>query len=143
MEEQLISLVYVSTASWLLKDDELEEILRVSRANNQRDGITGMLLYKSGNIIQVLEGAEDKIDSLLGKLRYDPRHYGVQVLLRSPIKERQFEQWAMGFHQVTSVAQRDLEGLSNFLDDEVAAEAFRWNPGNAFRLLLSFRKNIK
>ncbi len=143
MQAQLVSLVYVSNASWLLEDAELEEILRVSRANNQRDRITGMLLYKSGNIIQVLEGPEDKISALLDKLRYDPRHYGVQVLLCDQINERQFDQWAMAFHRVASDAPRDVEGLSDFLDDEVAAEAFRSNPGNAFRLLLSFRKNIK
>ena len=143
MESHLVSLEYVSTASWLLEDVELEEILRVSRANNLRDGITGMLLYKNGNIIQVVEGPEDKIAALLDKLRCDTRHYGLQVLLCNEIEKRQFEQWAMAFHQVPSDAPRELEGLSNFLDDDFTAEAFRANPGNALRLLLSFRKNIQ
>ncbi len=143
MEDHLVSLVYVSTASWLLDDTELEAILRVSRANNLRDRITGMLLYKGGNIIQVLEGPEEKIAALVDKLRRDPRHYGIQVLLCNPIKERQFDHWAMAFHQVASEAPRDLEGRSDFLDQDVAAEAFRSNPGNAYRLLLTFRKKIK
>ena len=42
MDEQLFSTVYVSSASDQgLTDAELADILRVSRANNQRDRITG------------------------------------------------------------------------------------------------------
>ena len=143
METQVFSLVYVSSASRLMNDEELEEILRVSRVNNQRDGITGMLLYKDGNVMQVLEGPDDKVLTLVEKIRHDPRHYGLQVLLRDHVAERQFNQWAMAFHKVGSAPTADTEGLSNFLDDDVAPEAFRTNPGKAYRLLLSFRNNIK
>jgi len=143
MEGRTVSMVYVSSASRLLDEAELNEILRVSRVNNRRDGISGMLLYKDGNIMQVLEGPEEKVAALVDKLQQDPRHYGLQVLLEDRIKQRQFDKWAMAFHQVDFSAKADSEGLSNFLDDEVAAAAFRSNPGKAYRLLLSFRNNIK
>jgi hypothetical protein len=64
----LFSTVYVSSATRRLSVAELAEILRVSRADNQRDEITGMLLYKDGNIMQVLEGAEEKVSALIEKL---------------------------------------------------------------------------
>ncbi len=143
MEGQIFSLIYVSSASRLLDDVELEEILRVSRQNNQRDDITGMLLYKGGNIIQVLEGPEEKVVALVEKLRRDPRHFGLQILLQNHIAERQFDQWAMAFHKAESPAKEDLEGISDFLDNEIAAQAFRSNPASAYRLLLSFRDNIR
>jgi hypothetical protein len=58
----------VSSATRRLSVAELADILRVSRADNQRDEITGMLLYKDGNIMQVLEGAEEKVSALIEKL---------------------------------------------------------------------------
>ncbi len=143
MEGQIFSLVYVSSASRLLEDVELEAILRVSRRNNQRDEITGMLLYKGGNIMQVLEGPEEKVLALVDTLRHDPRHYGLQILLRNQIAERQFNQWAMAFYKGEPHTREDLEGESDFFENEVAAQAFRTNPAKAYRLLLSFRNNIK
>jgi hypothetical protein len=143
MEGKIFSTVYVSSATRLLKDAELAEILRVSRANNQRDEITGMLLYKDGNFMQVLEGPEGKVSALINKLHHDPRHRGIQQLVQDHVSERQFDQWAMAFHKVDLSAQEDREAMSNFLDDEVAAAAFRSNPGKAYRLLLSFRNNVK
>lgn len=144
MEQQLFSTVYVSSASGGgLSDADLADILRVSRANNQRDGITGMLLYKDGNIMQLLEGPKARIDALLGKIRRDHRHHGVQVLLDDQIAQRQFDQWAMAFRKFETDDPQDLEGRSDFLDRAVAEEAFRSNPGRAFKLLLLFRNNIR
>jgi len=82
----------VSSASRLLDDAELYEILRVSKVNHPRDGITGMLLYKGGNIMQVLEGREEKVLALVNKPRHDPRHCGLRVFLQDHIKESQFDQ---------------------------------------------------
>jgi len=42
-----------------MSQDDLEEILRTSRENNARLGITGMLLYGNNTFVQILEG-EDK-----------------------------------------------------------------------------------
>jgi hypothetical protein len=110
MEGRIFSLVYVSSASRLLEDAELEAILSVSKRNNLRDDITGMLLYKGGNIMQVLEGPEEKVLALVDTLRHDPRHYGLQILLRNQIAERQFNQWAMAFYKGEPHTREDLEG---------------------------------
>jgi len=50
----MISLIYVSTADHLLSNEELLEILHISRKNNEVGPVTGMLLYKGGNFMQVL-----------------------------------------------------------------------------------------
>ncbi len=102
-----------------------------------------MLLYKGGNIMQVIEGPEEKVLTLVEKIRRDPRHFGLQVVLRSHNTERRFDQWAMAFYKGVSPAKENLEGMSDFLDSEIAAEAFRANPAKANRLLLSFRNNIR
>jgi len=51
----MLSLIYVSTSVKLLNDEELLDILKVSRENNSGKDITGLLLYKGGNFMQVLE----------------------------------------------------------------------------------------
>jgi hypothetical protein len=52
-------LIYASSAQRPLEAPELENIANVARSNNARQGISGMLLYKDGHFIQLLEGAED------------------------------------------------------------------------------------
>ena len=144
MDEQLFSTVYVSSASDQgLTDAELADILRVSRANNQRDRITGMLLYKDGNIMQVLEGPKAEVEALIEKLRRDHRHHGVQLLLEDHAAQRQFDNWAMAFRKFETNEPQELEGRSDFLERAAAEEAFRTNPGRAYKLLLSFRNNIR
>ena len=48
-------LIYISTATHSLNDDELKEILVKSQENNLRDGLTGMLLYGEETFVQLLE----------------------------------------------------------------------------------------
>ena len=52
-------LIYVSSAIKLMHDDELLLLLEKARENNSRLGITGMLLYKEGNFMQMLEGGKE------------------------------------------------------------------------------------
>ena len=58
----MISLIYTSTASFLFSDDDIKKILNTSCAWNNEHGLSGLLLYKDGNIIQVLEGEEDEVE---------------------------------------------------------------------------------
>ncbi len=63
----MFSLTYVSSAVRPFAEDELADLLAVSRQNNARLGITGMLLYKDGNFMQVLEGEEAEVRTLYEK----------------------------------------------------------------------------
>ena len=38
-------LVYVSNASAFFREEELLEILKVSRRNNERDGLSGLMVF--------------------------------------------------------------------------------------------------
>jgi hypothetical protein len=67
-------IVYISAATYLMDENELKEILEVSRKNNQSSGITGLLLYHEGNFIQVLEGEKTAINALYDKITIDNRH---------------------------------------------------------------------
>jgi len=93
-------IVYISKAT--NKDNKarvvpsgLSEIFRVSRKNNVANDITGMLSYRNGYYIQVIEGRDIAVNQLLSKLRTDSRHKDFQVILDSFISERMFSEWSM------------------------------------------------
>ena len=63
-----------------MSNDALKELLHVSRANNERNRITGMLLYKNGHFMQVIEGEEARVTELMNIIKKDIRHKNVDIL---------------------------------------------------------------
>ncbi len=139
----MLSLIYVSTSVKLMNDQELLDILQVSRGNNTAGEITGLLLYKGGNFMQVLEGDEEVITSLYEKIKIDPRHKDVSIISREQIPSRQFSVWEMAFQNLDNPAVKSEPGYSQFLQDEFTAEIYRANPLRAYIMLLTFRDNMR
>jgi hypothetical protein len=111
----VLSLTYVSSASELLGPDDLLGLLAQSRESNQRRGITGMLLYRDGNILQCLEGPEPEVRSAYDAISRDPRHRGVLTLVEEEVAERSFTDWSMGFKDLSATEVGGLEGFNDFL----------------------------
>lgn len=136
----LISVIYASSAVNLFSKAELIDLLKISRENNAAENITGMLLYKDGNFIQVIEGPEDAIHRLYQKILKDPRHHHILMLGEQPIPARQFPDWSMGFRDVNQLSDQELEGFSSFLEEEFTPEYFQHNPIRAYIMLLNFKQ---
>lgn len=73
----------------------LDEIFRVSVANNRRDAITGCLALPDRTFIQVIEGSRARVEGLIERIRSDARHQNMTVLGEWPIQNRLFSGWAM------------------------------------------------
>lgn len=86
--------LYISTAPTLSRD-EVDAILATSARNNPARGITGLLLYNGRNFLQLLEGEEAALATLMARITGDPRHGGVTVIDRRTIAERTCPDWAM------------------------------------------------
>lgn len=97
---QLISLIYVSTASKLFSAEQLEQLVTKATNKNRQNDITGVLFYAQGNFLQLLEGAPDAVDALFEVIKKDGRHHYVTLLERTPINERHFPDWGMGCQQI-------------------------------------------
>jgi hypothetical protein len=110
----LYQLIYASRARQPMSDSELTELLDVSRRNNTRDGVTGMLLYDAGAFIQVLEGEQEAVERLWLRIVKDRRHDGIVVIDRGPIDRRGFAQWPMGTIDL-SPSVRALPGMGDLL----------------------------
>ncbi|MDG4649719.1 BLUF domain-containing protein [Roseibacterium sp. SDUM158017] len=90
-------IAYVSASHGPLDEDALSAILDVSRRNNERDGITGVLLYHDRIFFQTLEGSEAELDACFGRIRQDPRHSAVSVMWQGEAERREFPDWTMGY----------------------------------------------
>lgn len=140
---ELVTLVYVSSAARSFKDSDIQDILRFSRESNEKKGITGLLLFKDGNFMQVLEGDAQVIDDLHDKISNDTRHTGIITLLRQPIQSRSFSDWKMGFKDIGKLAEEEKISWSDYLDHPLTDPSYVSNPSKAYRLLESFKKTVR
>ncbi len=138
----MIQLIYVSSANVTFSNQELKELLIESRSNNLVNDITGILLYKDGNFMQVLEGEERVINSTLLKISGDRRHKGMITLLREPVSERSFPDWSMGFGNLNDAGLESLPGYNDFLNSSMLSAEFTNDPDSCRKLLLSFKQHM-
>ena len=133
-------LVYVSSAKVPFDTPALLDLLAVARRNNPRSGITGQLLYKDGNFMQLIEGEEVAVRALFARIERDPRHGGVIVLLDHVVPEREFSDWSMAFRALDADTAREVPGYVRFEHRPLTAAAFAAKPSEAQALLRLFRQ---
>ena len=92
----MLSIIYTSKATSHVTPEMVELISETSARNNRQIGVTGLLLYGSGNYLQVMEGEAEDVGSLFQRIQKDPRHTDCKVLHRQPTDKRFFEGWQMG-----------------------------------------------
>lgn len=133
-------LVYVSAAVTWFSNTELRALLVGCRAHNERAGITGILLYKDGNFMQVLEGPESAVLALYARIAGDLRHRGMLTIDSGTAETRQFEGWSMAFHDLSAGAGALPEGYSEFLDLPLTDGAYTGTPSRCQHLLQVFKR---
>ncbi len=139
----IYTLVYVSSAIHPFSEEELAEILRVSRENNTRANITGLLLYADGNIIQILEGEKSAVDTLYDHIAKDPRHQRILRLFAKEADGRSFPDWSMGYKQMTGAELSEkLPGYNTILQHRREG-ALEHLSGPVESLIKSFRKTVQ
>ena len=94
----LVRLLYASRASESFTTDGLGAILKASRENNARNGITGVLCCCANArvFMQVLEGGRGPVSALYNRIGQDARHRDMELLFYEEIGERSFSGWSMG-----------------------------------------------
>jgi len=119
--------VYVSSEAYRFTEMQLLNLLNVSRRKNTACGVTGLLLYLSGNFIQLLEGAKEDVLATRARIATDNRHRGMNTVLEGPCEKRDFQDWSMGFERLEGPEAETLPGYSDFLskdaDDSVHQSA--------------------
>ena len=121
MSEQVHRLVYFSRNAMPGTSDEIVEgvhqILKSSRRNNAKAGVTGALLFNSGCFAQVLEGPSSAVSETFERIQWDERHSEVLVLDYAPVDGRVFPDWSMSFVGASQSGQHlfgDVSTASGF-----------------------------
>ncbi|MDN3646892.1 BLUF domain-containing protein [Pontixanthobacter aestiaquae] len=117
--------VYISTAAHEVSNDDVVNILESSRRNNPDRGITGFLIFNGRNFLQLVEGPEDALFSLMNQLARDSRHSGIVRLEDIPIETRTCEEWAMTRLRLIDPVQERRTNLDAILPASLAPNVRR------------------
>ncbi|MCW2833785.1 MAG: hypothetical protein JWN68_1738 [Nocardioides sp.] len=77
----MISVTFLSTATAPFGPSELKALLSTTRAKNDANEITGMMLDAGGHFIETLEEGEEAVDATFADMMKDPRHRDVCIAL--------------------------------------------------------------
>ncbi|CAH0535498.1 hypothetical protein VST7929_03068 [Vibrio stylophorae] len=134
----LTRLIYVSTLSAECDQQALDEILQISRVNNQKNHLTGLLSHNNRYFLQCIEGARAKVNEAYNRILSDPRHSRVVILQYQEITEREFGDWSMGEIPqcyLTALLNLQFSGSSEFLPYDLTGES-------AYRMLRQLKQKL-
>ena len=138
----MIHLVYVSSATSEMSEQDLVMLLEQSRSRNRKLNVTGMLLYANGNFFQVLEGQREDVEEIYRSILRDERNTGNIELINEEITEQTFPQWSMGFAYLTNEKIAAMDGYSEFLRKNIEPDQFANKPDIVLDLLYQFKEGM-
>ena len=134
----MLQIIYASSATPPMNAEQLKVLLAVSKRNNEAVGVTGLLLYKDGNFLQLLEGPKGSVTQVFDRVRQDPRHERIIVLLQESSSAREFAGWTMGFHNLDCEDGSTIPGFVELDSLSLNPSDLAQHPSRALRLLSLF-----
>lgn len=96
-EEDLYAILYISTMKIDYSKEAIKDMLTTFKQYNNKNNISGLLLFYEKNIIQCIEGYKEDLDRLYNNIKNDIRHYNIIKVIDEKIVSRNFSDWDMGF----------------------------------------------
>ena len=96
-ERIILRLTYVSRYNTDNANIEVARILEQAQRNNERNGITGVLVINENYFLQSIEGARPAINGLLRELIKDDRHFSLQIVECREVEQRRWDKWSMKY----------------------------------------------
>lgn len=145
----LYSLIYFSTCTNLMKQEDLKLLSQQSARFNKENDLTGMLVYvegrsvkhTEGRFMQILEGSRFMVQRVFSKIKEDRRHHQIVVLKEEAIKRREFRVWNLGFEILDLDKDRRLKEFFQLDSHILKSEEFRATNGPLL-FLKSFYKSM-
>ena len=96
-------IIYRSMAARDLDRPEFLRLVYHARMANEREGLSGVLLFADHHFLQVLEGEPSALMATFAAIRSDPRHFAVELLDERSVAAPLFARWRMrSFHDETA-----------------------------------------
>lgn len=134
-------LVYSSSATQDFWPDDLFRLVEKARQKNAQRSVTGMLLFREGQFLQLLEGPEREVKSVFELVKRDPRHEAIKIILSEPTAARQFPDWTMGFERLDE-AWSMPRAWATIMEDGLNSPSMAESPSRAKDLLLTFQHTL-
>ncbi|MDE1891679.1 MAG: EAL domain-containing protein [Betaproteobacteria bacterium] len=132
----LYALIYVSKASQTMTKTELMTLQKQTINNNLDSGISGCLLYREGEFMQLIEGQRQQVLALYDRIKSDPRHIDCKIILESPVTNRAFRDWGMVMHYTTESLTIDQMSI----DETVSLFDLAKDPNFCYDFITSFTR---
>ena len=91
----MLRLIYTSVQTPGFDRQAFEQLCEQASRNNQRLGITGLLLSNGMEFMQCLEGPKDTVASVYRKILLDSRHSDIRLLVSEDTDCLLFTAWSM------------------------------------------------
>ena len=118
------------------QDHEIGLIIQASIRNNRLTGITGMLLVRGDQFLQALEGPGEAVRLTYERILGDRRHMQARVLGHDRAGQREFADWNMCAHRLSTADDAILATL----DKGAKPDLSELTGASAMRLLKAVRK---
>lgn len=115
-------LVYISQSTKKMSLEELNDIQKISKINNEPIDVTGSLFYNGGWFLQILEGPSATLKKLYQKIEKDTRHKNSRIIYDAPATFRTFARWSMN---MTNLEDRQADKYNELVEVIEAAKADR------------------
>lgn len=132
----LHQVIYISMATKMMNEQDMHYLLQQATTNNNKTGITGILLYKSGLFLQYLEGTKNAVQNLYTKIKNDRRHTSLIKIHDKDISERVFKNWAMEFRHLKGI--NSLLNFDAYLRSHIDAKTKESNRRAIYNFIMSF-----
>lgn len=96
--KDLVELSYLSEAVSDMSFLGLMRLLESARAFNQKNGISGILLYDNQQFGQIIEGERASVMKAWKRIQEDKRHHRIDLLEIREISERSYSEWLLRFY---------------------------------------------
>lgn len=129
----MFCLVYKSIASPAFGKDQIQGMLEKARQFNNKNNVTGCLLFYKGEFVQYLEGKQVTILQLYDRIQVDDRHHEVTLLSHTDIEAREFDNWSMAYEDFLG-DNDELQFLKLLVSSyfETPEKAMEPNPTSAY-----------
>ncbi len=122
MPNDLMQIVYTSNGTRNFSDANLADMLINFRSSNEKNGISGLLIYYKQSFLQVFEGPAAAVEQLWVNIRSDPRHVLVNKLHYRSIEQRMFGKWSMAYDNFSNAEDVFVDGFIKLLDIDNRAD---------------------
>jgi hypothetical protein len=99
-------------------DSILQNIVKTSQKNNEEMEVTGVLFLHNHIFLQIIEGSQDALETLMAKLRRDTRHKNIIRIIDEQISGRSFGGWSMDSFNLSDDECIDLRELTKIVDGD-------------------------